>query len=216
MLGRLVWISTERHAFLFLDGVRESDRVSLVNDVGALLDHRLRLVSPLFTVSLDLLVGLRQVHRNSFVVQLRFLLFLLFDLLTLVVHCVSEEVALGRRVEVYAVVSRQVGDGRQLRDQLWRRNDFLGFLRIVSRVNVLLEILLISVEVLSARKRVLEEDHDREEHLGALLDVDALELVERDALLGSENSLEEALDLLLRLDSVQEHLTETWKNVKLN
>ena len=75
---------------------------------------------------------------------------------------------------------------------------------------------MVPVEVLGAWERVLEENHDRQEHLRALLDVDALELIERDALLDAEHFLEEALDLLLRLDSVQEHLTKAWKSVSLN
>ena len=72
--------------------------------------------------------------------------------------------------------------------------------------DVLLKVLLIAVEVLCAGKRVLKEDQDGQEHLRRDFLVNAFELFQVDASLLPKDFVDEVLNFLLVLQTVQKDL----------
>ena len=83
-----------------------------------------------------------------------------------------------------------------------------NFLRVIPfRLNVLLKVFLIAVEVFCAGQRVLEQDEHGKEHLRCHLSINSLELIQVDALFCPEDLLEQVRNLLLVLKPIQEYLT---------
>ena len=93
-----------------------------------------------------------------------------------------------------------------------------GTLRVIPlRLNILLKVLLVTVEVLCAGERIVQKDQQGQEHLRCHLSVDSLELIQIDTMFGPEHFLKKILNLLLILKPIEEDLTDSKQTfVKVN
>jgi hypothetical protein len=84
------------------------------------------------------------------------------------------------------------------------RTRFLFFLFSISTISthILSVVLLVSKEILTARKMSLKHKHNGQEHLRSIFHVNTLEFIERETLLASVNFVQEDLDFLLGLDTI--------------
>jgi hypothetical protein len=85
------------------------------------------------------------------------------------------------------------------------------FVSVAVLDEVLLVVLLVAVKVFAAREVRLEQDHDAEEHFRGNVCDDLGVLFELDSLLIAEDFFDQFGNLFLRLNTIQEYLTEQEK-----